>query len=367
MNSKLSEFLSIVARKIDDYIFSNIKGEPEELYQASLHIIRSGGKRVRPAILMASGLIFTDKEEDLIPFAASIELIHTFTLIHDDIMDKDEYRRGVKTVHTIWGEPIAITAGDLLFAKAFELISRDEIRKKIDASRLVWAVHELSRATAIVAEGQALDMSFEKRKWVTLNEYLRMIYMKTGALLEASARIGGIIAGTSKENVDLLGEYAKKIGIAFQIRDDYLGLYGKEELIGKAVFNDIRRGKKTFFVSLAYQKGDDELKEWVKDKNRRRMFINPDGKQVKMVQEILKKYSFLAKANKPEEFNADPWLIVLAIIKNEEGSRRLFGNNYIIVTEESPRKTNRIPWVCKKIGIECTNLIGLIQREGWIF
>lgn len=260
MNSKLSEFLSIVARKIDDYIFSNIKGEPEELYEASLHIIRSGGKRVRPAILMASGLIFTDKEEDLIPFAASIELIHTFTLIHDDIMDKDEYRRGVKTVHTIWGEPIAITAGDLLFAKAFELISRDEIRKKIDASRLVWAVHELSRATAIVAEGQALDMSFEKRKWVTLNEYLRMIYMKTGALLEASARIGGIIAGTSKENVDLLGEYAKKIGIAFQIRDDYLGMYGKEELIGKAVYNDIRRGKKTFFVSLAYQKGDDELK-----------------------------------------------------------------------------------------------------------
>jgi len=120
-------------------------------------------------------------------------------------------------------------------------------------------------------------------------------------------------------------------------------------------------------VKKEVEKGDDELKEWVKDKNRRRMFINPDGKQVKMVQEILKKYSFLAKANKPEEFNADPWLIVLAIIKNEEGSRRLFGNNYIIVTEESPRKTNRIPWVCKKIGIECTNLIGLIQREGWIF
>jgi geranylgeranyl diphosphate synthase type I len=260
MNSKLSEFLSTVAKKVDDYIFSNIKGQPEELYEASLHIIRSGGKRVRPAILMASGLIFTNNEEDLIPFAASVELIHTFTLIHDDIMDKDEYRRGVKTVHTIWGEPIAITAGDLLFAKAFEIITNDDVRKRIDASRLAWAAHELSKATATVAEGQALDMSFENRKWVTLNEYLRMVYMKTGALLEASAKIGGIIAGASPENVRLLGEYASKIGIAFQIRDDYLGLYGREEVIGKAVFNDIRRGKKTFFVSLAYQRGDDELK-----------------------------------------------------------------------------------------------------------
>ncbi|MCC6052483.1 MAG: polyprenyl synthetase family protein, partial [Fervidicoccaceae archaeon] len=218
MKSKLSEFLSTVAKKVDDYIFSNIKGQPEELYEASLHIIRSGGKRVRPAILMASGLIFTNNEEDLIPFAASVELIHTFTLIHDDIMDKDEYRRGVKTVHTIWGEPIAITAGDLLFAKAFEIITNDDVRKRIDASRLAWAAHELSKATATVAEGQALDMSFEKRKWVTLNEYLRMVYMKTGALLEASAKIGGIIAGASPENVRLLGEYASKIGIAFQIR-----------------------------------------------------------------------------------------------------------------------------------------------------
>lgn len=260
MTDKLLNFLTYTANKVNQYILEKVKGDPEELYHASLHMILSGGKRIRPALLVASGMIFSNKEDILIPFAASVELIHTFTLIHDDIMDKDEYRRGVKTVHSIWGEPIAITAGDLLFAKAFEIMTNEEVRNLIDNSRLSWAVHELAKATATVAEGQALDIEFEKRKWVTLDEYLKMVYMKTGALLEASAKIGAIIGGASKRDVDLLGEYAKKIGIAFQIRDDYLGLYGKEELTGKAVFNDIRRGKKTFFVSLSYQLGDDELK-----------------------------------------------------------------------------------------------------------
>lgn len=261
MGGPLESFLIETAKKVDGYIYKNLSGEPLELYQASLHIIRSGGKRIRPAMLIASGRLYSNDEELLIPFASSVELIHTFTLVHDDIIDKDELRRGVKTVHTVWGEPIAIVAGDLLFAKAFEMITGSDTVDKIDASRIAWSVNELAKATSIVAEGQALDILFERRKWVSVDEYLKMVYMKTGALLEASAKIGGIVSGASKENVERLGEYARNIGIAFQIRDDYLGLYGKEEEIGKPVFSDIRRGKKTFFVSLSFERGDKQLRD----------------------------------------------------------------------------------------------------------
>jgi len=120
-------------------------------------------------------------------------------------------------------------------------------------------------------------------------------------------------------------------------------------------------------VKKEIEKGDDELKEWIKKKNIKKMFTKPDKNQIEKVQEILEKYSFLAKADKPEEPNADPWLIALAIVKKEKESGRLFRNNYIIVTEESTRKTNRIPWVCKGIGIECIKFIELIQRERWSF
>ena len=120
-------------------------------------------------------------------------------------------------------------------------------------------------------------------------------------------------------------------------------------------------------VKKEIEKGDDELKEWIKDKNIKKMFIKPDENQIKNVKKILKEYLFLAKADKPEEPNADPWLIALAIVKKEEESKQLIRNTYIIVTEESPGKIHRIPWVCKEIGIECIKFIGLIQRERWIF
>jgi len=260
VSTALTAFMSQVARRVDSYIFEKVRGEPRELYEASLHLIKSGGKRVRSALLFAAGSAYKEDGDLLTPFAASVELIHTFTLIHDDIMDRDDFRRGVRTVHSVWGEPMAITAGDLLFAKAFEIVTDSEVRRRTDPQRLAWAVNELARATATVAEGQALDLSFERRDWVTLEEYFEMVYKKTGALLESSAKIGAIVSGAPEKDVELLGDFAKKIGVAFQIRDDYLGIYGKEEVTGKPVFNDVKRGKKTFFVSLAYKEGTAELR-----------------------------------------------------------------------------------------------------------
>uniref|UniRef100_A0A7J3ZLL1 Polyprenyl synthetase family protein n=1 Tax=Fervidicoccus fontis TaxID=683846 RepID=A0A7J3ZLL1_9CREN len=260
---KLEEFVSQVARDADEYIATHVTGYPRELYEASLHIIKVGGKRLRPALLVASGMLF-DKQyyPDLIPYAASVELMHTFTLIHDDIMDNDDFRRGVPTVHRLWGVPMAILAGDVLFAKAIEIASEYAIKSgRVSEDRAIRAIFELSKATRIVAEGQALDMSFEKRDDVSEKEYLDMIYKKTSALIEASAKIGAIVAGADENSVDAIGRYAVNLGIAFQIKDDILGVFGREEEIGKPVYSDLRERKKTILVILALRKGSEELKE----------------------------------------------------------------------------------------------------------
>lgn len=260
MLSDIETFTSSVASRVDEYIFLKVKGSPLDLYEASLHLVRAGGKRLRPALLIASGTLFGCEKELLVPFAAAVELSHTFTLIHDDIMDRDEFRRSVRTVHAVWGEPLAITAGDLLFAKAFELITDGEVRVRVGEAKVAASAYELARALVTVAEGQALDLGFEKRVYVRLDEYLEMVYKKTGALMEASARIGAIVAGAQPEDVDLMGEFARNMGVAFQIRDDYLGVYGREDVTGKPVFSDFRRGKKTVFVALVYELGDEGLK-----------------------------------------------------------------------------------------------------------
>jgi len=258
----MEEFLKKVANDVNKYINEKVKGTPQQLYEASLHILKAGGKRIRPAILVASGLSFNAQYSSLIPFAAAVELIHNFTLIHDDIMDNDDFRRGVPTVHKLWGVPLAITAGDLLFAKSFEVPIKDYLNNKnIPEEQVLKATLELSAATSIVAEGQALDMMFEKREMVSEKEYLEMIYKKTSALIEASAKIGAILAGADEESVNAMAIYGRNIGMAFQLKDDLLGIYGREEITGKPVFSDLREGKKTLLVIRSLERGSSELKE----------------------------------------------------------------------------------------------------------
>ncbi len=269
----LSDYLKHAARRVDKYIYSFVTGTPKELYEASLHLIRAGGKRVRPALALLSSRLVGGSEEDALPAAAALELIHVFTLIHDDIMDRDDYRRGVPTVHRVWGEPMAITAGDLLFAKAFESASR-LLERGIEPGRVVEAMRVLAKAASTVAEGQALDMMFEERWDVTVDEYMDMIYRKTGALIEASAWVGGLSGGASPEEVEALGEYGWRVGVAFQIRDDILGIYGSGEKLGKPVYSDLREGKKTLLIIYAMQHLDDEGREFLK-----RVVGNPNASQ----------------------------------------------------------------------------------------
>lgn len=254
----LEEFLREVVINTDEYIRKNVSGQPRELYESSLHILKAGGKRLRPAILIATGLAFGAKREELMPFAAGVELLHNFTLIHDDIMDNDEYRRGVPTVHKLWGVPMAILAGDLLFSYSLHLPLKfcREIARK---DKCVVATEKLAWAAMTVAEGQALDMSFEKSELVSEEDYMQMIYKKTAALIESSAYIGAVLGQAPDEDLMRIQQYARGIGIAFQIVDDILGIFGKEEETGKPVYSDLREGKKTLLIirALELAKGED--------------------------------------------------------------------------------------------------------------
>jgi geranylgeranyl diphosphate synthase type I len=227
------------------------KGKPEELYEASIHLLKAGGKRLRPVTVLLTAELVGGKSEDAISAAIAVELLHNFTLIHDDIMDEDEMRRGIPTVHSLWGVPYAILAGDTLHALSFEILSSS----RAPPERVVRAVEILSKACVEICEGQWMDMEFEKRENVSEDEYLEMVGKKTGALYEASAMLGGVIGGGEEEEIKALGSYGRNVGIGFQIYDDILDLIGKGEEIGKDRGSDIAEGKKTMLVIRARELG----------------------------------------------------------------------------------------------------------------
>ncbi|WP_423793424.1 polyprenyl synthetase family protein [Methanocaldococcus indicus] len=243
------ELLNLIDNELKKYL-----NKDDNLYNASKHLTFAGGKRIRPYLTL---LVYKLKKDDLekaLPGAVSVELIHNYTLIHDDIMDNDDLRRGKPTVHKVFGVPIAILAGDLLYAKAFEAISNIEDNKKAHEVLKI-----LSKACVEVCEGQAMDMEFERR-FPNMDEYLEMIRKKTGALLEASAKIGGILADFNEEELKAIEEYSKLIGLNFQIQDDILDLIGDKNKIGKPVGSDIREGKKTIIIIHALENLDEEKK-----------------------------------------------------------------------------------------------------------
>lgn len=254
--SRLSTQIAESAEKVNSFIEKvvDIKSEPQQLYRASRQIIDAGGKRLRPFLVLKSCKLVAGREEDAIPTAAALELLHTFTLIHDDIMDQDEKRRGVPTVHTQWGVPIAIVAGDLLFAKVYETIIKYTDSKHVPPKRILQVLKEISEATITLCEGQTRDMMFESMETVSEEEYLEMIKGKTAALFETSARCGGILGGANKKQVKYLGIFGHYSGIAFQIIDDVLALTADEKVLKKPVGNDIREGKRTLMVVHALEK-----------------------------------------------------------------------------------------------------------------
>ena len=251
--------LKLNAAIIDQFIDENLQIKtPATLYEASRHLIMAGGKRLRPYLVMKSCELVCGNVNNSVPFAAALEVLHNFTLIHDDIMDNDDFRRGVPTVHTKWGVPIGVASGDLLFSKVYDFIIDAYKLGKISGEGALECIERVTDASIAICEGQVLDTSFPSMENVTEEDYIEMVGGKTSALFKACAEIGGIVGGASKEQIKNLGQFAWDSGIAFQIVDDILGVISDKKTLGKPIGSDLREGKKTIIIIYALQNGTEE-------------------------------------------------------------------------------------------------------------
>ncbi len=252
--SELPQYQESIAKLVDHTIDRYFVDTIGELNKASAHLLAAGGKRLRPAVVMlAADAVRKGSSDDILPAALALEVTHTFTLIHDDIMDDDKLRRGVQTVHTKWDMPTGILAGDVLYARAFEFVCQS---KATDEAK-VRAVSMLAHACAEICQGQHKDMSFERRNDVDEYEYMEMVKEKTGALYAAAAGIGGILGGGSAQQVKALYNFGLNTGVAFQIQDDLIDLLASAEKSGKDRASDLREGKQTLIMIKAREKGLD--------------------------------------------------------------------------------------------------------------
>lgn len=244
IQSSLFETVEPVNRFIDNLLLG---GKPPKLYEASRHLVMAGGKRLRPYLTIKSCQASGGNAKDAVPFAAALEILHNFTLIHDDVMDHDDFRRGEPTVHRKFGEPMAILAGDLLFSKVYQSVL-DFSPGYLSSDAIITALRRMTDAITLLCEGQALDISYPTAADVTEDDYIYMIGAKTSALFKACAEVGAIAAGASSKVIDALGRFAWNAGLAFQITDDILGLTADESTLGKPVGSDLREGKKTLIM-----------------------------------------------------------------------------------------------------------------------
>ena len=243
-----SKLIEKNAKIVNKNLKLKLKGNPKKLYDAAEHLIIHGGKRLRPHMVITSCKLLGGKTRDALPAASAIEMIHNFTLVHDDIMDNDEIRHGVPTVHKKFNIPIAILAGDVLFSKAYQVITESKLSTK-DSTQLI---SRLAKACVNVCEGQLLDVNMaESKKIPTDVEYIMMIEKKTAALFDVSCAMGAICAGSKEKDILNLSAFGRNLGIAFQITDDLIGVMGDSKVTKKPVGNDLREGKKSLPILTA--------------------------------------------------------------------------------------------------------------------
>ena len=251
------QLLHIVKARLEGLDYMH---EPENLYQPVRYVLSMGGKRLRPVLmLMAYNLYRSDVEAILDP-ACAIEMYHNFTLLHDDLMDRADVRRGKPTVHRRWNDNTAILSGDIMLSLAFKYMT------DVTSDRLQPVMDTFIRTTLEIGEGQQYDMDFEQRNDVTEAEYIEMIRLKTSVLLGCSMKIGALLAGASDDDADNLYKTGEQMGLAFQLHDDYLDVYGDPATFGKKVGGDILCNKKTFLYIKAMQLANDlqrrDLQYW---------------------------------------------------------------------------------------------------------
>ena len=255
---KLAEKAKDVEKALHDYL---VIREPKKLYEAMAHIPLAGGKRLRPVMAQLTCEMVGGNGKLSIPFAASLEIIHNFTLVHDDVMDDDDLRHGVAACHTVFGLPTAILAGDSLFAYAFEMIAESNVNDEIKSELVRHTAYTVRR----IAEGQQMDINFEEEETVDPELYLEMIRLKTSILFGSAAYGGALIGGKEVEEANELRQMAIWVGLGFQIWDDYLDATASAEVLGKPSGSDIRQGKRTLLVIEALNRTNNkDRKELIK-------------------------------------------------------------------------------------------------------
>lgn len=250
---KISEIEDIIKRSLATF---EIEGEPDELYDPIRYIMTIGGKRIRPRMALITYNLFSDKIDDtIIKPALGVEIFHTFTLLHDDIMDRADMRRGAQTVHKKWSDNIAILSGDVMSILSFRFVASAATDK-------LSAVMDLfSKTAAQVCEGQQFDMNYENEPYISMHDYLKMIFLKTASLIACSAKMGALIAGAEEEIYNAIYDYGVNIGIAFQISDDYLDIYSESSSFGKELGGDIANNKKSWLLVKAMELADKKQRE----------------------------------------------------------------------------------------------------------
>lgn len=244
-----------IQEKVNAYIESlPYERKPKSLYDPIEYVLAAGGKRIRPSFVLMAYNLFHDDVDRILPVATALETYHNYTLLHDDLMDKADMRRGRPTVHKKWDDNTAILSGDTMLVLAYEHLA------KCDTKYLKPALDLFTETALEVSEGQQFDMEFETRNDVAEEEYIEMIRLKTSVLLACALKMGAVVAGASDADANALYAFGEKVGLAFQLQDDLLDVYGDPKVFGKAIGGDITSNKKTFMLINAFNRADAETR-----------------------------------------------------------------------------------------------------------
>ena len=306
------ELLKNVNEALDNLVYDR---QPASLYDPIRYVLSIGGKRVRPVLTLLTYNLYKDDPLSIMSQAIGLETYHNFTLLHDDLMDNADMRRGHETVHKKWDANRAILSGDTMLLQAFERV------EECDPTKLPDVFKVFIQTTLEIGEGQQLDVEFETRNDVTEDEYIEMIRLKTSVLLACACKVGAIMAGASADDTDNLYKFGEKLGLAFQLQDDLLDVYGDPAVFGKNIGGDITSNKKTYMLINAFNRATpaqrEELTKWVNakefDRNEKVAAVTNLYNEIgirklceqKMEQYYQESLVYLAKVNVSEERKAE--------------------------------------------------------------
>lgn len=252
------ELLQLINRYLDSLPYDR---KPASLYAPIKYVLSMGGKRIRPTLMLLAYNLFKDDPEKILSSACALETYHNYTLLHDDLMDNADVRRGQPTVHKKWNANLAVLSGDSMLVLAYQRMTKCD-------SHLAEVLRLFTETALEIGEGQQMDMEFETRNDVCEEEYIEMIRLKTSVLLACAMKIGALLADAPADDADNLYRFGEKIGLAFQLQDDYLDIYGDPAVFGKAIGGDIVSNKKTYMLINAFNRADNaqraELERWIR-------------------------------------------------------------------------------------------------------